>query len=65
MARALSGRAVLPSQNQMLQDIADFYQLLFDSGVPVRYTHNQVTHKSMGKVQDTNQRFIEGSSIKR
>ena len=42
VARALSGRAVLPSQEQMLQDIADFYQLLIDSGVPVRYTHNQV-----------------------
>ena len=27
----------------MLQDIADFYQLLIDSGVPVRYTHNQVS----------------------
>ena len=45
VARALSGRAILPSQKQMLQDIADFYQLLKDSGVPVRYTHNQVTHR--------------------
>ena len=43
VARALSGRAILPSQNQMLQDIAAFYQLLIDNGVPVRYTHNQVT----------------------
>ena len=42
VARALSGRATLPSQPQMLQDIADFYQLLIDRGIPVRYTHNQV-----------------------
>lgn len=41
VARALSGRASLPSQDHMLHDIADFYQLLIDSGVPVRYTHNQ------------------------
>ena len=26
-----------------MQDIADFYQLLIDCGLPVSYTHNQVT----------------------
>lgn len=61
VARALSGRVTLPSQNQMLQDIADFYQLLTDSDVPVRYTHNQVTHKLMRKTQHTNQRVTEQS----
>ena len=42
MARVLSGRVQLPSKQQMTQDIAEFYQLLIDNGVPVRYTHNQV-----------------------
>ena len=42
IARGLSGRARLPSRAQMAQDVVDFYQVLVDKGVPVRYTHNQV-----------------------
>lgn len=43
IARVLSGRARLPSRVQMAQDVTDFYQVLVDRGVPVRYTHNQVS----------------------
>lgn len=46
VARVLSGRSQLPSRHQMEQDVADFYKLLKDSKVPVRYTHNQVLHQT-------------------
>eukprot|EP00877_Chromochloris_zofingiensis_P007431 jgi/Chrzof1/2941/Cz12g05080.t1 len=40
VARVLSGRAALPPQQDMEQDIQLFYQLLQDNHVPVRHTHN-------------------------
>ena len=46
VARVLSGKAHLPSPREMIQDVEDFYQLLIDSNVPVRYTHNQVSAQS-------------------
>lgn len=44
VARVLSGKSQLPHQGQMQRDIDAFYQLLQDSSVPVRYTHDQVHH---------------------
>ncbi|KAI6707332.1 hypothetical protein NL676_010294 [Syzygium grande] len=40
IAGALSGRIALPSEEEMMQDVKDFYSQLEASGVPKRYTHN-------------------------
>lgn len=42
VAQVLSGRARLPSRDAMEADIQEFYNLLQEAGMPVRYTHCQV-----------------------
>lgn len=40
IAGALSGRIALPTEQEMMEDVEDFYSKLEASGVPKRYTHN-------------------------
>lgn len=40
IAGVLSGQIVLPSQEEMMEDIKGFYSTLEASGTPKRYTHN-------------------------
>ncbi|KAM7259591.1 hypothetical protein ACFE04_015332 [Oxalis oulophora] len=40
IAGVLSGRIVLPSEEEMMTDIEEFYLSLEASGIPKRYTHN-------------------------
>ncbi|XP_031254862.1 flavin-containing monooxygenase FMO GS-OX-like 4 [Pistacia vera] len=40
IAGALSGRILLPSQEEMMEDTKAFYSTLEASGIPKRYTHN-------------------------
>ena len=42
VARVLSGRVQLPPRSQMHTRVQDFYDLLQQAQVPVRYTHSQV-----------------------
>uniref|UniRef100_A0A2P2M771 Flavin-containing monooxygenase n=1 Tax=Rhizophora mucronata TaxID=61149 RepID=A0A2P2M771_RHIMU len=41
IAGVLSGRIVLPSQEEMMEDIEAFYLALEASNIPKRYTHNK------------------------
>ena len=43
VAQVLSGKATLPSEAAMMEDINSFYTLRAEHGVPVRYTHCQVS----------------------
>ena len=43
MAQVLSGRVMLPSEAAMIEDIRSFYTLRAEHGVPIRYTHCQVS----------------------
>ena len=43
VAQVLSGKATLPSEAAMLEDIRSFYTLRAEHGVPIRYTHCQVS----------------------
>ncbi|CAN6305923.1 unnamed protein product [Urochloa humidicola] len=40
VAKVLSGRIVLPSKEEMMEDVKDFYSKLEALGWPKRYTHN-------------------------
>jgi hypothetical protein len=40
IAGALSDRLMLPSQQEMMEDVEAFYSSLEVSGTPKRYTHN-------------------------
>ncbi|KAI3409657.1 Flavin-containing monooxygenase, partial [Psidium guajava] len=40
IAGALSGRIDLPSEEEMMEDVKDFYSKLEAAGTPKRYTHN-------------------------
>ena len=40
VARVLSGRIVLPSKEDMMEDVKAFYSKLEARGWPKRYTHN-------------------------
>ena len=42
VAQVLSGKASLPDEATMMEEIGAFYQLLADHRVPVRYYHCQV-----------------------
>ncbi len=42
VARVLSGRSALPSQQQMEEEVEAFYRSLESKGVPSHYTHMQV-----------------------
>ena len=43
VAQVLSGKAILPSEAAMMEDIHGFYTLRAEHGVPLRYTHCQVS----------------------
>ena len=43
MAQVLSGKVMLPSEAAMMEDIERFYTLREEHGVPIRYTHCQVS----------------------
>ena len=47
VARALSGRAKLPSQTEMWDDISTYYARLRGAGVPMRYAHSQVSFSQL------------------
>lgn len=40
IAGALSGRIMLPSREEMMEDTKSFYSMLEASGIPKHHTHN-------------------------
>ncbi|KAJ4712812.1 Flavin-containing monooxygenase [Melia azedarach] len=45
IAGVLSGRFVLPSQEEMMEDVKAFYSKLEASGMPKRYTHSMANYQ--------------------
>ncbi|XP_057458536.1 flavin-containing monooxygenase FMO GS-OX5-like isoform X1 [Lotus japonicus] len=39
VARILSGKVLLPTEEEMMEDIRNFYQFMEENGLPKRYTH--------------------------
>lgn len=40
VARVLSGKILLPTEEEMMESVKDFYQFMKENGLPKRYTHS-------------------------
>lgn len=45
IAGALSGKFPLPSSEEMMKDVENFYSSMEAAGIPKRYTHNLASYQ--------------------